>query len=77
MGKREEGIKVIKAKRGKRRSSVRYVHGDNEFRHFSRSLSQVLLGVGIEISGSWIPGLALLARNDGLLVFVIPAISLF
>src|SRR5712691_628948 len=26
-----------------------------------------------ETGGSWIPGLALLARNDGLVVFVIPA----
>jgi len=31
------------------------------------------LSTGAEIGSSWIPGLAVLARNDGLVVFVIPA----
>ena len=34
-------------------------------------------GSGNPVFGSWIPGLALLARNDGLLVFVIAALYLF
>ncbi len=32
-----------------------------------------MLSVEAETGGSWIPGLAVLARNDGLVVFVIPA----